>query len=102
MDRRFKEAPVFFTLFGIGLFAGAALVLLPNLPLLKFIFYAQVIQGILLPPELVLMLIIVNKSSVMGKYTNSPTANVIGWGTVAIIGTLAIVYTIQQVFFPGS
>ncbi|HEV7178704.1 MAG TPA: Nramp family divalent metal transporter, partial [Candidatus Baltobacteraceae bacterium] len=55
VDRRFKEAPVFFTLFGLGLFAGAALVLIPGLPLLKFIFYAQVVQGILLPPELVLM-----------------------------------------------
>ena len=102
VDRRFKEAPVFFTLFGAGLFAGAALVLLPGIPLLQFIFYAQVVQGILLPPELILMLIIVNKTGVMGKYTNSATANVIGWATVAIIGSLAVAYTFQQIFFGGA
>lgn len=102
VDRKFKEAPVFFTLFGAGLFAGAALVLLPGIPLLQFIFYAQVVQGILLPPELVLMLLIVNKAAVMGKYTNSATANVIGWATVVIIGSLAVAYTVQQIFFGGS
>ena len=102
VDRRFKEAPVFFTLFGAGLFAGAALVLLPGIPLLQFIFYAQVVQGILLPPELILMLLIVNKTAVMGKHTNSETANVIGWATVAIIGSLAVAYTVQQIFFGGA
>ena len=84
------------------MFAGAALVLLPGIPLLQFIFYAQVVQGILLPPELILMLLIVNKTAVMGKYTNSATANVIGWATVAIIGSLAVAYTVQQIFFGGA
>ncbi|PZR57070.1 MAG: Mn transporter [Candidatus Meridianibacter frigidus] len=98
VDRKFKEAPVFFTLFGAGLIVGAALVLLPNVPLLKLIFYSQVAQGILLPPELVLMLLIINRSSVMGRYTNGPAANIIGWATVAIIGSLALFFTAQQLF----
>lgn len=97
VDRKFSEAPVFFTLFGVGLLAGAAMVLIPGLPYLKFTLYAQVVQGILLPPELVLMLIIVNKRSVMGKYTNALLGNVIGWATVIIIGGLSIFYVIQQI-----
>ena len=101
VDRKFREAPVFFTLFGFGLVVGAAMVLIPGIPLLKLIFYSQVIQGVLLPPELILMLIIVNKVSVMGNHTNSRTANIIAWATVVIIGTLAIVYTIQSIFFPS-
>jgi len=88
---------VFFTLFGVGLRAGAALVLIPGIPLLKLIFYAQVAQGILLPPELMLMLIIINKSSVMGAYTNSRVANVVAWATVIVIGLLALGYTAQQI-----
>ncbi|MDP9018950.1 MAG: Nramp family divalent metal transporter [Candidatus Eremiobacteraeota bacterium] len=102
VDRRFKEAPVFFTLFGISLVVGAALVLLPGIPLLKFIFYAQVFQGILLPPELVLMLIIINKTSVMGVHTNSRLANIIAWSTASIIGLLASGYAIQQLFNGGN
>lgn len=95
VDRKFREAPVFFTLFGIGLIAGAAMVLIPGLPYLKFTLYAQVVQGILLPPELVLMLIIVNKRSVMGKFTNSLPGNLIAWATVVIIGGLSVFYVIQ-------
>jgi NRAMP (natural resistance-associated macrophage protein)-like metal ion transporter len=95
VDRKFREAPVFFTLFGLGLILGAAIVLIPGLPYLQFTLYAQVIQGILLPPELVLMLIIVNKRSVMGKYTNSLLGNLIAWATVIVISGLSIFYVYQ-------
>lgn len=95
VDRKFSEAPVFFTLFGICLIVGAAMVLIPGLPYLQFTIYAQVVQGMLLPLELVLMLIIVNKRSVMGLYTNTLPANVIGWATVVIIGALSIFYVFQ-------
>jgi NRAMP (natural resistance-associated macrophage protein)-like metal ion transporter len=96
VDRKFSEAPVFFTLFGIGLIVGAAMVLIPGLPYLRFTIYAQVVQGMLLPLELILMLVIINKRSVMGKYTNSPAANIIAWATVVIIGGLSIFYVFQQ------
>ena len=95
VDRKFREAPIFFTLFGLGLILGAAIVLIPGLPYLKFTLYAQVVQGILLPPELVLMLIIVNKRSVMGKYTNSLPGNLIAWATVIVISGLSIFYVYQ-------
>lgn len=98
LDRKFSEAPVFFTLFTLGLIAGGALVLIPHLPLLKLIFYAQVAQGILLPPELVLMLIIINKRGVMGRYTNGWMGNLVAWATVALVGGLSIYYVIVQAF----
>jgi NRAMP (natural resistance-associated macrophage protein)-like metal ion transporter len=98
LDRKFSEAPVFFTLFAVTLIAGAALVLLPSLPLLKLIFYAQVAQGILLPPELVLMLIVINKRTVMGKFTNGWFGNTVAWATVALVGALSIYYVVVQVF----
>ena len=97
VDRKFSEAPVFFTLFGLGLIAGAAIVLIPGIPYLKFTIYAQVLQGILLPPELVLMLLIINKRSVMGKYVNSPLANALAWATVAVIGGLSLFYVVKLV-----
>ena len=96
VDRKFSEAPVFFTLFGIGLIVGAAIVLIPGIPYLQFTIYAQVLQGILLPPELVLMLLIINKRTVMGRYVNSPLGNAIAWATVVIVGGLSIFYVVQQ------
>jgi NRAMP (natural resistance-associated macrophage protein)-like metal ion transporter len=101
LDRRFREAPVFFSLFAIGLLIGAALVLIPGVPLLKLAFYSQVLQGLLLPVELVLMLFIINRVRVMGEYRNNLLTNIISWGTVAIVGAIAIFYTVQQVVAGG-
>ena len=63
------------------------------------ILFAQVLQGILLPAELVLMLIIINRKSVMGVHTNSRLANTIAWATAVVIGLLSLVYVVGQ-FIP--
>ena len=102
LDRKVREAPVFFGVLGFGIIAGAALVLLPGIPLLPLIFDSQVVQGILLPLELVLMMIIINRAAVMGKFVNSRMSNIVGWATVIIVGTLALGYTIQQILSGGS
>ncbi len=102
LDRRFREAPIFYSLFGAGLIAGAALVLIPGLDYLKLIFYAQVLQGIVLPLELVMMLTIINRKRVMGRHTNSITFNILAYATAIIIGILAIAYVVMQLFGIGS
>jgi Mn2+/Fe2+ NRAMP family transporter len=102
LDRGYKEAPVFFTLFAIGLVIGAALVLLPNVPLVKLAIASQVVQGLLLPIELVLMLIIINRARVMGVYSNTWSANMICWTTVVVVGVIALYYTFTQIVSAGS
>jgi NRAMP (natural resistance-associated macrophage protein)-like metal ion transporter len=103
LDRRFREAPVFYTLFAGAIVLGAGLVLLvPKASLLKLIFYAQVVQGVLLPFELVLMLRIINNPRVMGNYVNGRFGNVVGWATAIVIGGLALVYVWQQLAPGGS
>ncbi len=97
LDRRFREAPVFYGLFGGAIVLGALLVLLvPQRSLLELIVYAQVLQGVLLPFELVLMLIVINRKKVMGKHVNSPALNVVAWATAVVIGTLALYYAFRQ------
>ncbi len=96
LDRRFSEAPVFFSLFAIGLLFGATLVLVPGIPLLSLAFYSQVLQGVLLPLELVLMLVIINRFRVMGNFRNSRSSNVIAWTTVGVVGIIALYYTVGQ------
>jgi NRAMP (natural resistance-associated macrophage protein)-like metal ion transporter len=98
VNRRWSEAPIFYGLFAAGIVLGAGLVLLlPTNGLFQFTFYAQVLQGAVLPLELVLMLIVINRKRVMGIHTNNRVANVIAWGTAVVIGGLAIVYVVQAV-----
>jgi NRAMP (natural resistance-associated macrophage protein)-like metal ion transporter len=98
VDSRWSQAPIFYTLFASGLVLGAGLVLLlPSNGLFQFTFYAQVLQGAVLPLELVMMLLIINRKRVMGTHVNGRAGNIIGWATAAIIGGLAVVYVVQSV-----
>jgi Mn2+/Fe2+ NRAMP family transporter len=99
VNRRFREAPVFYWLFTLLIVFGAGTVLLPGFPLVKMILLSQVINGALLPVVLVFMVLLVNRKSLMQEWTNSRTYNGIAWMAVTIlIGlTLALVaFTVRQ------
>ena len=91
IDRRFSEAPVFYSLYTGLIVCGAGVVLIPHLPLLKFILFSQVANGILLPFVLVFMLILINRARVMGKYKNSLPGNVVAWVTAVVMIALTAV-----------
>jgi Mn2+/Fe2+ NRAMP family transporter len=93
VNRRFGEAPIFYWLFTLLVGLGAAVVLLPQLPLVKVILFSQVINGVLLPFVLIFMIVLVNKEGIMKEWRNSRTYNLIAWvSVVVLIGlTLALV-----------
>jgi NRAMP (natural resistance-associated macrophage protein)-like metal ion transporter len=91
LDRGFREAKFFYWLYSLLLFAGAAVVLIPNFPLVKFSILSQVLNGILLPLVLVFMLKLINKHELMGKYTNSRWFNIIAWTTAIIVTALSLI-----------
>src|SRR6202453_801088 len=91
LDKSFSEAKFFYWLYSLLLFAGAAIVLIPNFPLVKFSILSQVLNGVLLPLVLVFMLKLINKHELMGKYTNTRWWNAIAWITVVIMIGLSLV-----------
>jgi Mn2+/Fe2+ NRAMP family transporter len=95
VNKRFSEAPAFYWLYTLLIAGGAGVVLIPQLPLLKLILFSQVANGIVLPFLLVMMLILVNRTELMGDYRNSRIANVIAWATsvTIIVLTIAMVWT---------
>ena len=60
---------------------------------MKMILLSQVLNGVLLPLVLIFMVILINKSDIMGEWTNSRWFNAVSWVTVVVmIGlTLALV-----------
>jgi Mn2+/Fe2+ NRAMP family transporter len=91
LDKSFGEAKFFYWLYSILLFAGAAVVLIPNFPLVQFSILSQVLNGILLPLVLIFMLRLINRHELMGKYTNSHWFNAVAWITVIIVIGLSCV-----------
>jgi NRAMP (natural resistance-associated macrophage protein)-like metal ion transporter len=98
VDKKFSEAPVFYWLYTILLAAGASVILLPKIPLVKVAVLSQVLNGVLLPFVLMFMLLLVNKPDLMGKHVNSRLFNVIAWTTtvVMIVLTVAMLLTTSK------
>jgi NRAMP (natural resistance-associated macrophage protein)-like metal ion transporter len=91
LDKSFHEAKFFYWLYSLLLFAGAAVVLIPNFPLVSFSILSQVLNGLLLPIVLIFMLKLINKHDLMGKYTNSHWFNAVAWLTAIIVIALSFV-----------
>jgi len=93
VNRRLREAPIFYSLYTLLIVVGAGLVLIPSFPLVRMILLSQVLNGVLLPFVLIFMILLVNKTNLMGNWTNPRWFNAVSWFTVVfVIGlTLALV-----------
>ncbi len=102
VDKRFEEAPEFFGLYTALIAIGAGVVLIPNFPLLKIMYFSQVGNGILLPFILIFMLILINDKSLMGEFTNNRVLNIFTWLTVIVIIALTLLMVGFSVFCPNQ
>ncbi len=85
VDKSFKEAPFFYWLYTLLHRRGAAVVLIPNFPLVKFSDPVAGAEWVLLPVIMIFMLRLINKHELMGEYTNSRWFNWVAWMTAVIV-----------------
>src|SRR6266852_6166838 len=90
VDKKFSEAPAFYWLYTALIIAGAAVVLIPGLPLIKIAVFSQVVNGAVLPFVLIFMLLLINKKELMGEFVNKRTFNIIAWATTVIMIGLTV------------
>lgn len=98
IDKKWDEAKEFYVLYTSILIIGAAIILIPNAPLIAISLWTQVINGMLLPVVLVCMILLVNNKKIMGKYVNKPINNIIGWGAVTVLVVLSLVLLLMPIF----
>jgi len=98
LDKSFSEAPAFYWLYTLLIAAGAGVVLWPHFPLVKVTILSQVLNGVLLPVVMIFMLVLINKTELMGKHTNNRWFNLIAWATAIIVIGLSI----AMLFVHGS
>ena len=90
VDKKWEEAKAFYGIYTAMIVMGAAVVLLPNFPLIQTMFVSQVANGIALPPVLVFMLLLVNKRSLMGDQVNGRFFNAVAWLTAIVVVALTL------------
>lgn len=98
VDKKFSEARFFYWLYGVLIVAGAGLILLPNFPYVKIIILSQVLNGMVLPFVLIFMLLLINKTDLMGEYRNSRFFNLVAWATVVIVIALSTALMVTSFF----
>ena len=98
IDKTWDEAREFYVLYTGILVIGAAIILIPDAPLISISLWTQVINGMLLPVVLVCMILLVNNKKIMGKYVNKPINNIIGWGAVTVLVVLSIILLLMPLF----
>jgi len=95
--KSFKEAPEFLCLYTTIIILGASIVLIPGLPLIKVMWFSQIINCILLPAILIFMLQLINDKELMGTFKNSWWVNSIAYAGTAILIVLNVILLSQTV-----
>ena len=96
VNRKFTEAPHYYSLYTVVLFAGAGVALsASNKMLVPIMLFSQVINGILLPVVIFFMLRITSDKSIMGAYTNGRWFNIIAWSGAIITASISIAMVVM-------
>ena len=92
-----KEAPVFFGVYTVIIMLGAGIALWPGISLYTVMLASQVINGVLLPPILIFMVLIASNGAIMGKYKNSTWYNSVAWTFTVVLIILTLMLLISTI-----
>ena len=93
VNRRWREAPIFYWLYTLLIVVGAGIVLLPRFSMVQMILLSQLLNGMLLPVILIFMLVLINKTNLMNEWINPRAYNVVAWLTVIIVIGMTLALT---------
>ncbi len=98
VSRSFREAPIFLGTFTFLVAVGAAIAIIPYLPLFRVLLVTQVINGLLLPIILFAVLRLVNNRELMGSHVNGPIYNAFAWLTAILVTVLSVLFILITLF----
>jgi Mn2+/Fe2+ NRAMP family transporter len=90
LDRNPARAKQFYAVIVAATLVGVAIDFTGVNPI-DALFLTAVLNGLVAPPLLILIMVVANNGSVMGKRTNGRLLNVLGWTTAGIMSVAAIV-----------
>jgi Mn2+/Fe2+ NRAMP family transporter len=95
LENKANDARGFYSIIAVSVLLGLVIQYTPISPM-KALFWSAVINGVIAVPLMVVIILLVSKKSVMGKFTASLPIIILGWVAVAVMGAAAIV-----MFIPG-
>ena len=85
---RFRQAPLLYGMFSLQIVTGAGIAMAPG-NLVALVVNAQVLNGVITPMLLTYVLILANRSTVLGKAKNGPIFKTVATVCVGIVASLS-------------
>ena len=95
LDLTPRRGRYFYIVFGGAMVAGMALNFAGTSPI-RMLFLSALLNGLLAPPLLLLVMLVGSNPAIMGKRTNGPWLNVLGWLTTALMFFAAIAFFVTS------
>src|SRR2546427_10249275 len=99
IDKSFREAPAFLTIYTSLIVLGAAIAMFPGAPLALITNLPNIVNGLLLPLLLPLLLLLANDRRILGRYAHGLLTNVLS-DAVFLFLTAGTGVFLGSVFFP--
>ncbi|MHB8469686.1 MAG: Nramp family divalent metal transporter [Gaiellaceae bacterium] len=90
ISRRPREAPVFVGVITALIAIGAAVAMVPGVPVIRLLVLVQVVNGVLLPVTLFFVWRLASNAELMGEHRNGRTFNVLAGATVLSTSALSL------------
>jgi Mn2+/Fe2+ NRAMP family transporter len=95
LERKVTDARGFYGIIAVSVLMGLALQYSPISPM-KALFWSAVINGVVAVPLLIVIIVLVSKPSVMGRYTASRSVRALGWIAAAIMGAASLLMLVHR------
>ncbi len=98
LNRSIKDSPKFYIIYSLCVVTAAGLVLVPGAPLQVIIIGVQVLAGVILPPMLIFLQILLNDRQLLGPdFINKPWNNVVNWTIIIVLFLLSLILAAQVI-----
>jgi len=95
LERKATDARGFYGVLSVSVLAGLVLQYTPISPM-KALFWSAVINGVVAVPLMAVIIVLVSRKAVMGKYTIGRPIAILGWIATLLMGAAAV-----RMFVPG-
>ena len=95
LDKKFHEAKAFYIIIAVSLILGLSMNYVGISPI-KALIWSAILYGITAPVLIAIILHIANNKKVMGEFSNGTKANILGFLTLVLMSTAAVVLLYLQ------
>ena len=95
LDKKFHEAKAFYLVIAISLILGLLMNYIGISPI-KALIYSAILYGLTAPILIAIILHIANNKKVMGEYTNGKLSNILGFATLILMTSAAVIMLYLQ------